>query len=241
MQDMKAKRIAVYLRVSTNKNKCRVCKKQFMEKTAAESNCPKCGSSDIERSQTPETQMLPLRRYVQSRNASEVHEYVDRKSSKKHRPELERFWGDARQRLFDAVVILRYDRFARSTIELISAVEEFKTLGIEFISLHESVDTSTAMGKLFFTILAGFAEFERSLIQERVMDGINRAREQGKRLGRPRVVVDREKIRHCARQGQSVKSIAKQFGIGRATVDRILGKLQNGVLKKGSAGAPVSR
>jgi len=75
------------------------------------------------------------------------------------------------------------------------------------------------------TILGAVAELERSLIQERVQAGVDRAKRQGKQLGRPRVIVDREKIRQCATQGQSVKSIAKAFGIGRATVDRILGKV----------------
>jgi predicted RNA-binding Zn-ribbon protein involved in translation (DUF1610 family) len=78
-------RIAIYARVSTNKHKCRACRHQFAEKSGTESNCPKCSSADIERSQTPETQLLPLRQYVQARDASKVFEYIDRESSGKER------------------------------------------------------------------------------------------------------------------------------------------------------------
>src|SRR5438105_4317624 len=107
-----SKRLAIYARVSTNKHKCRACRTQFMEKTEGESHCPKCGSCDIERSQTPETQLLPLRHYAESRGASQVLEYIDRESSGKTRPQLEAMLADARKRRFDAVVIVRFDRFA---------------------------------------------------------------------------------------------------------------------------------
>jgi len=218
------KRIALYARVSTNKHRCRSCRRQFAEKAGDESNCPRCGSADIERSQTPETQLLPLRQYVASRGASQVFEYIDRESSGKYRPRLNALMQDARKRLFDVVVIVRFDRFARSTKEMLQALEEFKALNIEFVSLKEAIDTGTPLGRFFFTIVAAFAEFERSIIQERVRDGIERARQQGKRLGRPSVIVDREKIRRCAAAGQSIKSIAKEHGIARATVRDILGK-----------------
>src|SRR5438093_7222228 len=192
------RRVALYARVSTNKHKCRTCRSQFAEKTGNESNCPKCGSADIERSQTPETQLLPLRQYVQARGAPEVVEYIDRESSGKDRPQLNALMEDARKRLFDGVVIVRFDRFARSTKEMLLALEEFKALGISFVSLNEAIDTGTPLGKFFFTIVAAFAELERNVIRERVRDGIKRARQQGKRLGRPTVIVDRERIRESA-------------------------------------------
>ena len=97
---------------------------------------------------------------------------------------------DARRRLFDTVVVVRFDRFARSVKELVLALEEFQVLGINFVSLNESIDTTTAMGKFFFSVVATFAEFERSIIRERVRQGIDRARSEGKALGRPRVEVD---------------------------------------------------
>jgi DNA invertase Pin-like site-specific DNA recombinase len=176
--------------------------------------------------QNPETQLLPLRDFVQARGFTIVDEYIDVgiSGAKSSRPQLDRMMADARKRKFDAVLVARFDRFARSVKHLVTALEEFNALGVDFISLNESIDTSTPMGKMVFTILGAVAELERSLIRERVQAGVDRAKRQKKQLGRPKVVVDREKIRHCALQGQSVKSIAKQFGIGRATVDRILGK-----------------
>src|SRR2546425_6548355 len=188
------KRVALYARVSTNKHKGRACRSQFAEKTGSESTRPKLGSADIERSQTPETHPLPLRKYVEARGASQVFEYIDRESSGKDRPRLNALMADARKRMFDVVVIVRFDRFARSTKEMLLALEEFKALSISFVSLNEAIDTDTPLGKFFFTVVAAFAELERNVIRERVRDGIKRARQQGKRLGRPTVIVDREKI-----------------------------------------------
>src|SRR6266850_7418798 len=82
------------------------------------------------------------------------------------------------------------NRFARSVSHLLRALEEFSHLGVDFVSLSESIDTSTPMGKLIFTVLGAVAELERNLIKERVHMGISRARKQGTRLGRPRVEID---------------------------------------------------
>lgn len=101
---------------------------------------------------------------------------------------------DARHRRFDAILVARFDRFARSTKHLVLALEEFQSLGIDFISLSESIDTSTPLGRMVFTVVAVVAELERSLIRERVAMGLNRARQQGKRLGRPRVWVDSDPV-----------------------------------------------
>jgi len=125
---MTRKRVALYARVSTNKHKCRACRlTNSPEKTGTESNCPKCGSADIERSQTPETQLLPLRQYVEARGASQVFEYIDRELNGKDQPRLNALMADARKRLFDVVVIVRFDRFARSTKEmLLLALEDLR-------------------------------------------------------------------------------------------------------------------
>jgi DNA invertase Pin-like site-specific DNA recombinase len=85
----------------------------------------------------------------------------------------------------DAVVVYRYDRFAGSLRQLVNALEEFRSLGIDFVSLHEGVDTSTPNGRLVFGIFATIAEFERELIRDRVRSGLASARAKGKRLGRP--------------------------------------------------------
>src|SRR5215469_7659123 len=144
--------------------------------------------------QTTDTQALALREYAQHRGFTVIDEYRDEgiSGAKDRRPQLDRLMADARKRRFDAVLVARFDRFARSTKHLVMALEEFSSLGINFISLNESIDTSTPMGKMVFTVVAAVAELERSIIRERVVMGLDRAKRQGKRLGRPKVLVDRE-------------------------------------------------
>jgi DNA invertase Pin-like site-specific DNA recombinase len=219
------KRIALYARVSTNKHKCRSCRATFKEKTeTATVICPKCGSSDVEHSQTPETQLLPLRHYAENRSSSVV-EYIDRESSGKTRPRLEAMLADARKRQFDVVVVVRFDRFARSVKELVLALEEFRALNIDFVSLNESIDTSTPMGKFFFHVVAAFAEFERSIIRERVIQGVERARAEGKRLGRPKRIVDRDRVLRLYDEHRSIRKVAKLAGVGKDKVASIISSL----------------
>jgi DNA invertase Pin-like site-specific DNA recombinase len=120
----------------------------------------------------------------------------------------------------DAVVVCRSDRFARSLRELVNALEEFRALGVEFVSLHEGVDTSTPNGRLIFGIFASIAEFERELIRDRVRSGIAHARAEGKRLGRPRVIVDAANVAAMRSQGQSWNEISATLRIGRGTAQR---------------------
>src|SRR6202008_4796747 len=111
-----------------------------------------------------------------------------------HRPQLDALLAVCRKRRVDAVVVYRYDRFARSLRQLVNALEEFRALGIDFISLHEGVDTSPPNGRLVFGIFASISEFERELIRDRVRSGLAAAKAKGKRRGRPRVAVDVAKI-----------------------------------------------
>jgi len=124
---------------------------------------------------------------------------------------------DARHRFFDAVVVWRFDRFARSVSHLLRALEDFRSLGIEFISLSEQVDTSTPTGKMVFTVLGAVAELERSLIVERVRAGLRNARAKGKRLGRPPLVAQPEVISQMRSQGASWRVIGKAIGVSPAT------------------------
>ncbi len=123
--------------------------------------------------QDPTMQTRELREYCARRGWDVAGEYVDVgiSGSKDSRPELNRLMADAHQRLFDAVVVWKFDRFARSVSHLLRALETFKALGIEFVSLSEQVDTSTPTGKMVFTALGAVAELERSLIAERVTAG----------------------------------------------------------------------
>ena|SRR5438874_793385 len=128
--------------------------------------------------------------------------------------------ADARKRKFDAVLVFRYDRFARSLRQLVNGLAEFDSLGIAFVSLHEGTDTSTPNGRLVFGIFASIAEFERSLIVARTKSGIEAARKRGKIIGRPRVEVDADAIRALRSQGHSWEAVAEQTGIKRATCQR---------------------
>ena len=172
--------------------------------------------------QTTETQAMALREYAGHRGLTVAYEYRDEgvSWSKVSRPALDQLMKDARSRKFDVVVVARFDRFARSTRHLVLALEEFSALGIDFISVSESIDTSTPMGKMVFTVIAAVAELERSLIRERVVMGLDRAKKQGKQLGRPKVIVNPLQIAGLRNQGRSWNEIARQLGIGRGTAER---------------------
>src|SRR6516164_3180512 len=152
--------------------------------------------STVNSGQDPAVQTRELKEYCQRRRW-EVHDtYVDKGYSgkKDSRPQLNRMMQDAHERRFDVVVVWRFDRFARSVSHLLRALETFNSLGIQFVSLSEQVDTSTPTGKMVFTVLGAVAELERNLIVERVRAGLRHARSKGKRLGRPRKPVDAREI-----------------------------------------------
>ncbi len=173
--------------------------------------------------QSPEMQVRELREYCERRGWEVSGEYVDVgiSGTKEKRPELNRLLADAHRRRFDAVVVWKFDRFARSVSHLLRALETFKALGIEFVSLSEQVDTSTPTGKMVFTVLGAVAELERSLIVERVKAGLRNAKAKGKKLGRPRVYLDRSRIAALRSQGLSWAKIAHQLGVGVGTLYRM--------------------
>ena len=140
--------------------------------------------STVDKGQDPEVQLGDLREYAVRRGFEAVAEFVDFASGARNgRPEYQRMFEAARKRRFDVLLVWRYDRFARSMQELVNALEEFRSLGIDFISYRENADTTTAQGKLVFGIMASLAEFERALIAERVKAGMARAKAQGKHVG----------------------------------------------------------
>ena len=138
--------------------------------------------------QKPDLQADGLCHYARRAGLEIVAEYVDVAVSgrKEQRPQLQALLGAARHHAFDCVLVWKFDRFARSVSHLLSALEEFKYLGIRFISVQDQVDTDSPMGKAMFTIIGAMAELESSLISERVKAGMEAARARGKRLGRPR-------------------------------------------------------
>jgi DNA invertase Pin-like site-specific DNA recombinase len=172
--------------------------------------------------QTTAGQLDELRSYCERRKWSIVAEFTDEgiSGSKESRPGLNQLLIDARRRKFDTVLVYRYDRFARSLRQLVNALCEFDSLGINFVSLHEGVDTSTPNGRLVFGIFASIAEFERELIRSRVRSGIAAARARGKKIGRPRVLASDSQIKSLLGQGHSMVAIGQKLGISSATVCR---------------------
>jgi DNA invertase Pin-like site-specific DNA recombinase len=172
--------------------------------------------------QSPEMQTRELREYCDRRGWTVAGEYVDVgvSGTKEKRPELDRLMTDAHRRRFDAVVVWKFDRFARSVSHLLRALETFKAQDIEFVSFSEQLDTSTPAGKLVFTVLGAVAELERSLIVERVKAGLRNARSKGKTLGRPRRILDAAKVAFLRAQGASWRKIARQLGVSSRTARR---------------------
>lgn len=189
--------------------------------------------------QDPSMQTRELREYCDRRGWRFAGQYVDEgiSGTKDSRPELNKLMADAHRRRFDAVVVWRFDRFARSVSHLLRALETFKALGIEFVSLSEQVDTSTPTGRMVFTVLGAVAELERSLIAERVKAGLRNARAKGKRLGRPRVVVDVARISALRAHGRSWREITVEMAISKGAAQRALwGLPKNPNLPNGSKG-----
>jgi DNA invertase Pin-like site-specific DNA recombinase len=161
-----------------------------------------------------------LQEYCERRGWQVFDTYVDNGFSgkKDSRPELNRMMQDAHERRFDVVVVWRFDRFARSVSHLLRALDTFNSLGVQFVSLSEQVDTSTPTGKMIFTVLGAVAELERNLIVERVRAGLRHARAKGKRLGRPRKPIDADQIKAMRAAGASWRAIARRFGLSVGTV-----------------------
>lgn len=183
--------------------------------------------STLNHGQDCEVQLRELRQYCQRRGFEIAEEFVDKGVSglRERRPALDRLMISCRKRLVDAVVVYRYDRFARSLRQLVNSLEEFRALNIEFISLHEGVDTSTPNGRLVFGIFASIAEFERELIRDRVRSGLAAAKAKGKRIGRPKLAVDASKVASLRQQGRSWAEITLETGISKGTAQRAVAGL----------------
>ena len=173
--------------------------------------------------QSPEMQRYDLERLAAQRGFVIVETYVDQASgAKARRPGLERMIADARHAKFDVVLVWASDRLARSTSHFLQTLDELGHLGVEFASFREALDTSGALGRAVVTIIAVVAELERSLIRERVKGGLRRARLEGKHLGRPRMVIDREALLRDRAHGASLTALAASYRISRASVSKVL-------------------
>jgi DNA invertase Pin-like site-specific DNA recombinase len=169
-------------------------------------------------------QLDVLREYALRRELDVVVELVDHGMSgaRDHRPALDKLMTAARRREIDVVLVYRFDRFARSVRHLVTALDEFKALGVDFVSYSESIDTSTPLGRAMFSIVAALGELERSIVVERSVEGQRRARARGTHVGRPRRVVDVAEVLELRRAGTSLRAIARATGLSRTVVTRVV-------------------
>lgn len=175
-----------------------------------------------------EVQARELHEYCQRRgwDVATGHEYIDqgvsaRKAGKASpMPALDKLMAAATQRRFDAIVVWKLDRFARSVSHFNKQIDTLKAAGVRFIAVSQNIDTdqSSPTGQLLMQILAAMAEFERELIRERTASGVAAARAAGKTLGRPRRVFDREKAIVLHQEGKSLREIARTLGVGTTLV-----------------------
>ena len=142
--------------------------------------------------------------------------------AKESRPELNRLISDAHRRHFDLVLCWKVDRFGRSLKHLVNAFADLDSYGIAFVSLRDNLDLSTPSGRLMFQIIGAMAEYERSLIQERVRAGLRNAKLRGKTLGRPPLPLDCDRIARLRASGASIREISAQLEVSTATVHKVL-------------------
>jgi DNA invertase Pin-like site-specific DNA recombinase len=173
--------------------------------------------STLDKGQDAEVQLRELREYA-SRRGWTPTEYVDKgvSGTKDNRPQLNALMQDAKRRKLDCVLVARFDRFARSVSHLLRALEEFRALGIDFVSISEACDTTTPQGRMLFTILGAVAEFERALICERVRAGLANARAKGRLPGPKPVTLEIEDVMQRRTAGESLRSIAASLGVSPA-------------------------
>jgi DNA invertase Pin-like site-specific DNA recombinase len=186
------KRIAIYTRVSTTEQTC-------------------------------DSQLRDLREYCRARGWDQVAEYVDEgiSGTTDRRPALDELMAVVRKRQVDVVVVAAFDRFGRSVRHLVDTLELFRHLTVEFISLREQIDTGSPLGQAVFTIIAAIAQLERSLLVERVKAGLRRARDQGKHIGRPRVLVDPRQLESVVSRRLPSRVAARELGISQSPYLRL--------------------
>jgi DNA invertase Pin-like site-specific DNA recombinase len=170
-----------------------------------------------------EIQVTELTEYVERRGWTLGGVYQDQISGAKgKRPGVDALMADARPHKFDVVLVWKLDRFGRSVIDLVGKLRELESCGVRFIAVSQGIDTDSAnpTARLLTHILAAVAEFERSLIVERVSAGLKHAKANGQAIGRPRRVFDRQKALDLREQGVSLPQIARALGVGYGTVVR---------------------
>jgi putative DNA-invertase from lambdoid prophage Rac len=176
-----------------------------------------------------EMQLRELRQYVEARGWTIAGEYVDTGYSGKNtdRPELKRCMADARGRKLDVVAVWKLDRWGRTVQQLVNDILEFDSAGIRFIAITQGIDTdsSNPMSRLLLHIMAAFAEFERAVINERVVAGVRNAQAKGTRsgkpIGRPKRIFNRTQVLEMRAAGMSLAQISAATGVPITTVRRV--------------------
>jgi DNA invertase Pin-like site-specific DNA recombinase len=173
--------------------------------------------------QTLDMQLEKCREFCLARGWEVLFEAKEVGSGVKDRPQRADLFKLCRQRKVDAVIVWKLDRWGRSVSDVVGSLQELQELGVQFVSITEALDFTTAMGRAMSGLLAIFAEFERELISERVKAGLVEAKLKGKRLGRPSVIEGREKeVRKLWRRHKNKSLVAKKLGISRRSVSRAL-------------------
>ena len=190
--------------------------------------------SRADKDMNPENQLIKLRGFAERHSWTIVEEYIDYASgAKPTRIRFDAMQSAARARRFDAVLVVRLDRLARSSRHLLNLLEEMRGFGVDLICTDQEIDTKSPAGKLLFTVLGAVAELELDLIRERTKDGLARAKAEGKRLGRPPKPEMTEEILRLRAQGLSLREIGVQIGMSHQSVKQRLrrGRVQNRVGK----------
>ncbi len=188
------KTVAIYARVSTDKQKV-------------------------------DMQLNELRAFVNRSGWKVYKEFIDEgyTGSNTQRPAFTEMRHEARKRKFDILLVWKLDRLSRSLKDLINTLDELGHSGINFISYDNNLDTTTPTGKLVFQIIGAVAEFEKDIIRERVVAGLENAKQSGKRLGRPKIHDGiLEKAIELRKQGLSFRKIEKQLRVGEGTIRKKL-------------------
>lgn len=192
------KRVALYLRVSTN-------------------------------DQNPEVQQNAIEKYCLCQGWTIKHIYIDQgvSGAKDQRPQLDQLKADVKKSKYDAVLVFKFDRLARSTSHLLECLQLFNSYGVDFVSVTEGIDTSTSIGKMIFTFLGGIAEFERSLIQERIKAALTLKKEQGIKLGRPQKGFNVSEAMKMRNEGKSYRVIAKSLNVSLGKLHTSLKEIES--------------
>jgi len=174
--------------------------------------------------QTTENQRRELEAYCERQGwkISAVYDDSGVSGAKAERPALNKMLNDAAKNKFQVLLVVKIDRLARSTANLLHILQQLQTAGVGFVATSQQLDTTSAYGRMVLTFLGAIAEFERELIRERVVAGLARAKAEGVRCGRPKTVLDAKEAVRLHRQGVSLREIAKKMGVGVGTIHRAL-------------------